>query len=469
MQLGSTVTRIGAENQAKADRLAIATARSNVLKADIETRASFADDQDPQTQEKRYRETMQKAVEQASSGLIGVDRALFAQDASVDLERGALAVRLGAKEKETDLGRAQLDETLTTNRGAALAADPATRTSIINATHLALTGAVDKNYMTAEQAGEAWSKWTSSYAEGALTIMPPQERIKALENPAGTPAELVPLDRRVELDDAARRQLLADDELQHRSADRAQSQTEEKNLKDGISLMHAQGGSTLDASWIEAHRNGLTPDAMKFLYDNLTGSKNSEGPRDPGVYSSLLEDAGKGIDVRPGASQAYLRGDIRTSDYNFLYNEVESQRPKGWYLQGVTYLAASSGYSEMNPVYDAAQRKANMLDDWAAWAQANPQTTWEQADAAYKSIAKRYSIVDRDQILMTLAAPQYPVQDKDGEDFDGEAVAVATAFRDGKYGDPTSDGARMLAKREAELIEKRRAAFAAEAQQESAK
>jgi hypothetical protein len=205
-RFGQTVGRRAYQIQDREDQFAYAQAKSSLLQADIEARRSLENDSDWQTYEKRYSESMTKAREKAAGMIRGNrDRALFDQDARLDVERGIGEIRNVAKRKEIDWGRASLDGMLQANRTAALnAKDEPTRAALITATQEAINGAKAKGYLSEQEAMNQQQAWTANYAEGFVGMQPAAERIKLLSKPQGTTAEFIAPDRRAALLEAAK-------------------------------------------------------------------------------------------------------------------------------------------------------------------------------------------------------------------------------------------------------------------------
>lgn len=185
--------------QERKDRFNYGKARSALLQADIETRRSLESDPDWANYETKYREGMKVARETASAMIKDPqDRAFFDQEANLDVERGALAVHGISKQKEGDADRADLDTALQTNRAAALnASDEGTRASIYKSTFDMLKGAADKGSISQDAGNATWLKWQTDTAEARVAMMPVADRIKLLNNPKGTIADLIQPDQRV--------------------------------------------------------------------------------------------------------------------------------------------------------------------------------------------------------------------------------------------------------------------------------
>jgi hypothetical protein len=200
-QFAGTVGQTADVYQEREDKFAYAQAKSSLLQADVDARRSLENDQDWQTYEKRYSESMAKAREKAAGMIRGNrDRALFDMDAKLDVERGVGEIRGLAKRKEIDWGRASLDGMLESNRTAALnAKDEQTRAALIGATQDAIEGAKAKGYLSEQEAMNQQQAWAANYAEGFIDMQPYDKQVSILSKPQGTPAQLLAPDRRANL------------------------------------------------------------------------------------------------------------------------------------------------------------------------------------------------------------------------------------------------------------------------------
>ncbi|MBP5142693.1 hypothetical protein HUT00_28645, partial [Pseudomonas chlororaphis] len=175
--------------------------------AQIDLENELDQDQDYATYEKRYTERMNKARDQAA-GLITSpgERALFQQDLDLNIQRGLGNVMQKAKNKEKDVGRGALLDTIATNRETALrSTDEATRASVIQSTTDAINGAMDRGYLTAQEAVKMRQGATEDYALASVQMLDPSGRLAALSK-SGI-ADLIPTDKRAELKMQAENQI----------------------------------------------------------------------------------------------------------------------------------------------------------------------------------------------------------------------------------------------------------------------
>lgn len=443
----STVSQIGAQFLQRQDQFATASARSEILQADVAVRKSLENDSDYSTYETRYTDAMQKAREAATAKIRSkTDRALFDEQAKLDIERGSASVREAARTREVDVSRANLDSTLEGNRTSALEArDEPTRTAFIQATQDAIAGAQAKGYLTAQEAVNTRQKWTSAYAESFVSMQPVDEQLKLLAKPsAGTVGSYIDPAKRVDMIDSAQRQRLAEEDHAWALSQRAKAQMHENASKD---LDHALAAGQLTPAWIEANRNRLSADDYRYGYKAL----ESDAATSPDLYADLRERASLGQDIRIDARAALTGRRISRGDYDRLVSEVESERP-GWYKRGSSFISTASGVSDLNPDPAGAQRKASMLDDWATWANENPKATDAQAQDSYKRIVREYSIVNYNNMALMKRAPRFLVGDRNTPDLDATENATVKAFQSGQIDKAEFD-------RQAQLLKEWRAAW----------
>ena len=221
--------------------------------------------------------------------------------------------------------------------------------------------------------------------------------------------------------ESQQRILLQAEDREYRRSERAEKDMNDAASKDGDRLLAA---GELSTTWIERNRGRLSPSDYRYFNKALSGEAG--GQRNLDTYIRLRDSAGRGLDVRDEARDALRRGQITLSDFDRVTSEVEQSRP-GWYKRGTQYLSTVSGYSELNPTPDAAQSKANMLDDWSEWATANPKATEQQASAAFHEIAGNYLVLE----MASLSVPKYLVGNRLAPNIDETERRTVEAFRNG--------------------------------------
>jgi hypothetical protein len=189
--------------QQQDDEFNYARARTFLNTSAIAMERKLAEEPDYEKHEANYRTEMQKAREDAGKLIRGNrSRALFEDQAQFDIERGLNEVRIQAKIKEGNQGRADLEELLEVSRRAMLESDdPEQRAALMDSVSSGINGALAKGYITPEMAGDTERRWTQNFGESVVAMMPPDRQIELLKSPDGTPAEFI--------DPAKRSQMLA--------------------------------------------------------------------------------------------------------------------------------------------------------------------------------------------------------------------------------------------------------------------
>jgi hypothetical protein len=225
------------------------------------------------------------------------------------------------------------------------------------------------------------------------------------------------------------RQVILQEEQAFTRLEREQKRAAEDVIKEGDRLF-ATG--RLSAGWIESQRSVLPHEEYRYFLRKLTGDGDEENaPRDILLYSVLREQAGQGQDVRREAREALLRGQIRSTDFDRILGEVEGARP-GWYKRGTQYISTSAAVSDLNPDPAAAQRKADMLDDWDNWVRENPKASESDAQAVYRRIVDEYAIINMNDLVITKRAPRFLSGTRNAPDLETTEEQTVKAFEEGK-------------------------------------
>jgi hypothetical protein len=221
--LGATITNIGEHLQDRQDELEVANAKSTFLQNKVKTLSDLQDDTDYKTYAQRYNDSINQAKESAL-GMVrsGRARRFLTDDFDVQAAEGLAQVNHRAKALEVDDGRANLINLMDTNRESALrVGDETTRAGLINATQQAIQGAADKGYIKDHEAVNLRKKFTESYAEGAISLLPLDQQIKTLDlKSQGGNADFIPSDKRQALMEKAQRELQAQQDRARILADR---------------------------------------------------------------------------------------------------------------------------------------------------------------------------------------------------------------------------------------------------------
>lgn len=324
-------------------QLAQAQARSGLLQADIAARQSLENDPDYTTYESRYREKMAAASERASASIVGrSERALFEENTKLDIERGAMAIREQARAKEGDVGRASLDELLSSNRSAALSAkDEATRAALITNTQQALQGAQAKGYISAEAATNLRQKWTQDYAVGYLEIQDPAKRIAILRKPQGSPAEMLAPDTRAQLLERAQQDL-------HRQQLQAQALAVTSRANGIVSVFQSQGPEAGSQALAKLSQSNLPLDLQADVYSKVQSTMNLLRNQKQEQYADDLASLNVALGNGSAGPEQLIQIDRLWRDNAFSPTERASLigRVESTYLQHAGDLASAQAIRE---------------------------------------------------------------------------------------------------------------------------
>lgn len=191
---GQAVSQIGEVMAQKEDKFNYAEAQSAFLKRKTEIMASFDGDNDYTTFGDRFNQQIAKAREDSLAMIRNSnDQRAFQIESNNDITRGYEQIRGLARNKEVDAGIASLNQTITSNREAALSSrDEQTRESFVRATSDAIEGAFSRGYISAQQVQEIKQKSAVDYATSSIAMMNPQQQVQALQSPGM--ASLIPAD-----------------------------------------------------------------------------------------------------------------------------------------------------------------------------------------------------------------------------------------------------------------------------------
>lgn len=265
--LNTGINRAVAVHQYREDKFAYANAKSAMLQADIAARRSLENDPDYQTYETRYRDAMGKALEVATQHIRSPrDAAMFADDAKLDIERGAYAVNRQSWTREVDAGNAQLIKNLQGNREAALnAKDEASRHALVQASDELILGAREKGYLSDVDATNLRQKYTSDYGKSYVEMQTPEEQVRILSKPQGTVADFIdPADRALLLQRA-----------QHQVETDARAAEAERRARKAEAWADYQRGQAVakDHAWKVIANGGTIKDIPRNVWNGMDGTE----------------------------------------------------------------------------------------------------------------------------------------------------------------------------------------------------
>lgn len=202
--IGNAIANTAGAIGERQDRFNYAEAQSDFLKKKLKIMSAFENDNDYSTFVDRYGQEISKARDEAS-GLLrnNEDRQVFSLEADNDIARSAEQIRNLARSKEVDHGIATLSKTIEDNRNAALGAgDEVTRQSLLQATNDAIQGAFDRGYIDEKSLVSTRQRAVVDYAQAAISMMKPEQRIATLQSGSGM-AQYLPPDTRKKIMDAS--------------------------------------------------------------------------------------------------------------------------------------------------------------------------------------------------------------------------------------------------------------------------
>lgn len=202
--LGNAVANTANAIGEKQDRFNYAEAQSDFLKKKLKIMSAFDNDNDYSTFSERFNQEISKARDE-STGLLrnNEDRHAFSLETDNDIARSAETIRNLARSREVDHGIASLNQTIESNRNAALSApDEETRQALLQATNDAIHGAFDRGYIDERSLVSTRQKAVMDYAQAAIGMMKPEQRIATLQSGSGM-AQYLPPDARKKILDAS--------------------------------------------------------------------------------------------------------------------------------------------------------------------------------------------------------------------------------------------------------------------------
>lgn len=187
--LGDTIAQSGAAIQDSNDQYALASAKANFLKAQIQTEDSLKHDQDYATHADRYSSVMDQTQQNLAQTIPNPKaRAMFQADTSLDAQRGLSSVKDNAFALGANYRKADTDTQIqTTMQAAAAKRDPVVLASAISAVNGMVQANVQAGITTPEEAQQQVSKIKSDYAGQAVKDLPFDQQVKLLAPHVVTP------------------------------------------------------------------------------------------------------------------------------------------------------------------------------------------------------------------------------------------------------------------------------------------
>lgn len=183
--VGEDIARVGKvieRREAEEDDLNIARARSHFLTGKIKLEAGLDEDPDHENWDKKYAEGLGTLRNEAAKLISNPkSRERFTLASNDDFARGVAFVQGRKKERQKEVGLADLDTTVATNMDALLLAqDEPTRAGLLDTVSQAWDGAVKRGWVPPAVAAQKKRAFAEAYGEKRLDMMPAAERLRLL-------------------------------------------------------------------------------------------------------------------------------------------------------------------------------------------------------------------------------------------------------------------------------------------------
>src|SRR3990167_5475165 len=282
-----------------ADQLALATARSRRAAVLVEAQSSFEGDPDYATYADRFDKSVDKDLEAIAGTLRPNLRSLFEAESLDERARARVQVQGKAQAQWKDSSRAHIDQLLADNLQTALKAqDTQTRLQLFEATASALAAGQTQGFLTNEEAGNMRRKWATDMSTARFDILPPEERLQALEQgmtaseegqpifgKTGTVLDFLPVEQRTKMIAETRREVAALEQTRNAAADRQDRFAEKRVKEEADALLKAaydriEDGEMLAPDIITLLRQhpGVTPAEYKGLMTAMSGGAAEDNP-----------------------------------------------------------------------------------------------------------------------------------------------------------------------------------------------
>lgn len=348
-------------------------------------------------------------------------------------------VRFSARKGEIDHNVAVLDQTTTVfARQAAQASDPREAQFIKDQAALAIADAQHGGFLNEVEAGDR----LRGFARGVE-----RNRARALieANPIAGLKSLQDTSQFQNLQEEDRLMLVdrAQSELQHRAAmaDAAANRSERQRrimgdqlAKDGWDLI-AKGEMT--SEWMTNAKATLDSNDYKALVSATQsgGGKDAANLVADAYEKVYLTGEDVGSDVIQGLRNRTLSPETASK---LLEENKQTQGVKSPAQQGRTFITTYLKPSELNPAPGAPERLAGAMQEFDDQLRANPKLGAMEMKKLANDIVKRYSIVNRDEITVTLPTPKFAVGDRNTFDVPKTRAAIAKNFLAKHGGDKAS-------------------------------
>lgn len=373
---------------------------------------------------------------------IGSDRTLrsaFEDDWGKLYLPRATQVKYSARKGEIDHNIAVLDESMTVfARQAAQATDERQAQFIKDQAAISIADAKAGGFLTDVEAGDrlrGFARGVERNRARSLIEANPIMGLKSLQDTSQF-QNLHEEDRLMLVD-------RAQSELQHRAAmaDAAANRAERQRrimgdqlAKDGWDLI-AKGEMT--SEWMTNAKATLDSNDYKALVSATQsgGGKDAANLVADAYEKVYLTGEDVGSDVIQGLRNRLISPETASK---LLEENKQTQGVKSPAQQGRTFITTYLKPSELNPAPGAPERLAGAMQEFDDQLRANPKLGAMEMKKLANDIVKRYSIVNRDEITVTLPTPKFAVGDRNTFDVPKTRAAIAKNFLAKHGGDKAS-------------------------------
>lgn len=154
------------------------------------------------------------------------------------------------------------------------------------------------------------------------------------------------------------------------------------------------------------------------------------------TYVDLDARARAGEDVRDGAVEALRSGGITPGSFDKIISRAESainaNSPSTPFDRGMDFISSGMKPNQLNPAVGAPQRYANAQADFNEFFDRNPEASVAEAMKEARRIVNEYSILELDEITLTLRKPLFFAGGRQAPDLDATEQRTLDAFDNGE-------------------------------------
>lgn len=419
------------------DRLALTRATSRAQGEIIKHENAFANDRDYTTYETRFNDNISKAFDPLRMGLPEHLRGVFDDTLSDNMETARARLRSKATKEYRDQTIADVETMLTTNMESLLQVqDERSRADLLATSHELINSARDMGFFSDVEAAKRKRQYATDFAEGRFSVLPPEQRLKALRegsaagadgtpifNKTNTSLDIVPTKKRVEMIAKAENEVAEIQRERNRLAEKAERDADKRMKAEGDqALSHlygafsdAQSGKRGPVTRAEVdsllkHR-GISPSEYHGALKMLDGDDGRSD--DPNTIARLTPRL-DGEDISRELTREFEAGKLKSSTYRTMMgqnrNNLKDDKPASPFKSGRSFLTTSldPGQISSDPTVrqPLAMAQARALADYDAFFEQNPQTDRQTAIQKANELTASYQNVAFGQMRLSLPRPR---------------------------------------------------------------